>query len=129
MRTNLATSVTLFAAFLLVVAGCNQSPDSDIPPQSETQNSTAASGDVETSVESEPTAAADSMPAGLKELDADDRTAAMQQKVCPVSGQSLGSMGAPKKIDVDGQSVWICCDSCEEKLLADPQKYLAKLEP
>jgi Cu(I)/Ag(I) efflux system membrane fusion protein len=39
----------------------------------------------------------------------------------------LGTMGAPEKVDVNGEMVWICCDGCKDKLLADPQKYLAKI--
>ncbi len=33
-----------------------------------------------------------------------------------------------EKVDVNGKSVWICCDGCKDKLLADPEKYLAKLK-
>ena len=51
----------------------------------------------------------------------------MKQHFCPVSGEMLGSMGVPEKVDVNGQPVWICCDGCKDKLLADPDKYLAKL--
>jgi hypothetical protein len=36
-------------------------------------------------------------------------------------------MGAPEKVDVNGQQVWICCDGCKDKLLAAPDKYLAKI--
>ena len=45
-----------------------------------------------------------------------------------VSGEMLGTMGAPKKVDVKGQAVWICCDSCKDSLLKEPDKYLAKLQ-
>ena len=48
--------------------------------------------------------------------------------ICPVSGEMLGTMGAPLKIDVNGQQVWICCDACKDKLLASPDEYLAKLK-
>jgi len=48
--------------------------------------------------------------------------------MCPVSDEMLGSMGAPIKIDVDGQQVWICCEGCRDPLLEDPAKYLAKLK-
>ena len=37
-------------------------------------------------------------------------------------------MGAPKKIDVNGQQVWICCDGCKDTLLASPEEDLAKLK-
>lgn len=57
----------------------------------------------------------------------EDRASAMKQHFCPVSGAMLGTMGAPEKVDVSGQPVWICCDGCKDKLLADPDKYLAKI--
>jgi Cu(I)/Ag(I) efflux system membrane fusion protein len=67
------------------------------------------------------------MMPGLKELSPEDHKSAMAQHMCPVSGEMLGTMGAPEKVDVNGTSVWICCDGCKDKLLADPDKYLAKL--
>jgi hypothetical protein len=57
----------------------------------------------------------------------EDRASVLKQQRCPVSGEMLGSMGAPKKIDVNGQFVWICCDGCKDNLLADPDTYLEKL--
>jgi Cu(I)/Ag(I) efflux system membrane fusion protein len=68
------------------------------------------------------------MMPGLKELSPEDYKSAMAQHMCPVSGEMLGTMGAPEKVDVNGKSVWICCDGCKDKLLADPDKYLAKLK-
>jgi hypothetical protein len=69
----------------------------------------------------------DKMIEALADLPEEDRKSAMKQHFCPVSGEMLGVMGAPEKIDVNGQAVWICCDGCKDKLLADPDKYLAKL--
>ncbi len=68
------------------------------------------------------------MMKGLKELSPEDYDSAMKQHVCPVSGEMLGSMGAPIKVDVGGKSVWICCDGCRDKLLANPDEYLSKLD-
>jgi Cu(I)/Ag(I) efflux system membrane fusion protein len=50
-----------------------------------------------------------------------------EQKVCPVTGAKLGSMGDPVAVNVEGQKVWVCCDACTPKLKASPAKYLAKL--
>jgi hypothetical protein len=36
-------------------------------------------------------------------------------------------MGTPKKVDVNGTPVFICCEGCRGSLLAEPDKYLAKL--
>ncbi len=69
----------------------------------------------------------DKMMEALADLPEEDRKSAMEQHFCLVSGEMLGVMGAPEKIDVNGQMVWICCDGCKDKLLADPDKYLAKL--
>jgi hypothetical protein len=66
--------------------------------------------------------------AEMAKLSPPDRELAMKQAVCVVSGEPLGSMGAPIKIDVKGQSVFICCESCRDPLLADPDKYLSKLK-
>jgi RND family efflux transporter MFP subunit len=65
--------------------------------------------------------------AALAELPADDRAAAERQKTCPVAGMPLGSMGTPIKVDVQGTPVFICCEGCRGSLLAEPEKYLAKL--
>ncbi len=63
----------------------------------------------------------------LAKLSPEDRALAEKQKVCPVSGEPLGAMGTPKKVEVKGQAVFICCEGCEEKLKANPDEYLAKL--
>lgn len=64
----------------------------------------------------------------LAKLSPMDATSAMKQHICPVSGEMLGAMGAPIKVDVDGQQVWICCEGCRQQLLESPNKFLAKLE-
>lgn len=69
----------------------------------------------------------DKMKEGLAKLSPEDAASAEKQHFCPVSGKMLGTMGPPKKVDVKGQTVWICCGGCEDKLLGDPDKYLAKL--
>jgi YHS domain-containing protein len=65
--------------------------------------------------------------ASLALLSTDDRALAEKQKICPVSGEALGAMGAPKKISVAGHEVFICCQGCEKELAGEPDKYLAKL--
>ena len=59
----------------------------------------------------------------------DDLPTAAEQKVCPVTGAPLGSMGAPVLVEVAGRKVWTCCNACPPKLKADPAKYLARLAP
>jgi YHS domain-containing protein len=69
-----------------------------------------------------------SVPEGFEKLSEADRTAALAQKICPVSGDKLGEMGTPFKVSVKGRDVFLCCPSCKEDLLKDPDKYLAKLD-
>ena len=68
------------------------------------------------------------MKAELAKLSPEDAASAEAQHMCPVSGEMLGSMGAPKKVDVNGTPVWICCESCRDSLLENPDEYLAKLK-
>lgn len=67
------------------------------------------------------------MIAALSDLSPEDRALVEQQKVCPVTELRLGSMGTPKKVDVHGTPVFICCEGCRERLLSESDKYLAKL--
>jgi hypothetical protein len=60
-------------------------------------------------------------------LSAADRALVEKQKICPVTGLELDSMGGPIAVAVEGRRVFICCKGCESKLKQDPKKYLAKL--
>jgi Cu(I)/Ag(I) efflux system membrane fusion protein len=68
------------------------------------------------------------MIAALSELSTKDRGLVNHQRICPVTMMQLGSMGTPKRVDVNGTPVFICCDGCRESLLDDPETYLAILE-
>lgn len=48
-----------------------------------------------------------------------------EQKVCPVSGQPLGSMGEPIGVAIGDQTVYACCQGCVAPMKAEPAKYLA----
>ena len=62
-------------------------------------------------------------------LSPEDRALVEAQEWCVVSSdERLGSMGAPMKLDISGQAVFICCKGCERKAKADPEKTLKKLE-
>ncbi len=65
--------------------------------------------------------------AALAELPSGDRLLAESQRICPVTMALLGSMGTPIKVDVDGKSVFICCEGCRKSLLSESAKYLAIL--
>ena len=52
------------------------------------------------------------------------------QKICPVTKKELGSMGPPINVSLtETRKVWICCNSCEEKLKSNPDKFLGIPEP
>lgn len=63
----------------------------------------------------------------LSKLSPLDRALVERQKVCAVANMPLGSMGTPIKVDVNGQPVFICCEGCRTRLLANSAKYLGKL--
>lgn len=64
------------------------------------------------------------VPGSLTE---EDRQLVAKQKICPVSGEPLDSMGGPVRVVVAGRTVFICCKGCEEQLRKEPRKYLSKL--
>jgi hypothetical protein len=64
----------------------------------------------------------------LAKLSPEDRALAEKQKTCPVSDEPLGSMGVPVKVNVKGQDVFLCCESCEGMIKENTDEYLAKLK-
>lgn len=48
-------------------------------------------------------------------------------KVCVVSGEKLGSMGAPYIHNHEGKEVQFCCKGCIKDFNKEPEKYLAKI--
>jgi hypothetical protein len=107
LKTCLAVAFGVFAAATFV--GCGETPQDTTAGQA-TEGAGAAA----------PT-------------DAEIQALAEKQKVCPVSGEPLGSMGAPQPVSVTDSkggkhTVLICCESCREPLAEKPDEYLAKLE-
>ena len=60
------------------------------------------------------------VPADQAQVDA---VAIARQKVCPVSGKPLGSMGTPVAVDANGQRVFVCCAGCVDAVKLNPTKY------
>lgn len=56
-----------------------------------------------------------------------DEAAIRSQKVCPITNQPLGSHGAPTKLLIDGQALFVCCPGCIEKVEKNPDMYLATI--
>ncbi len=62
----------------------------------------------------------------LAGLNKDDRSLVASQKYCAIMTDSLlGSMGAPLKVEVNGEPVFLCCKGCKTKALHDPEATLA----
>jgi Cu(I)/Ag(I) efflux system membrane fusion protein len=67
--------------------------------------------------------------ANLQILSAEDRQAARQQGYCPIQRTSrLGSMGPPVKIELQGQTFYLCCEGCEREARAHPEQTLQIVE-
>lgn len=49
-------------------------------------------------------------------------------KICPVSGEKIGSHGKAYKVEHDGKSYNLCCKMCAKDFKKDPEKYIAKLK-
>ncbi|MDB5388589.1 MAG: hypothetical protein JWM11_4235 [Planctomycetaceae bacterium] len=56
-----------------------------------------------------------------------DAALVRKQRICPVTGLPLDSMGGPMPVVVQGRRVFICCEGCESRLKKEPEKFLAKL--
>lgn len=47
-----------------------------------------------------------------QELSRHDQIKIAVQKICPVSGKSLGSMGQPIKVTIGEEELFLCCQGC-----------------
>lgn len=61
-------------------------------------------------------------------LPEEDRELAAAQGACPVTGEPLGSMGVPIKVNLQGRTVFLCCQGCVAEFEAHPEKYLKQME-
>lgn len=115
MHSRLYRGLALFTLMLAPVMalslGCRPQPMADEAPAA------AANPEMDAKI-----------AAAIAELPEAERAAAEAQKICPVSGEPLGSMGTPMKVAVEGRDVFICCESCKNPLTEDPEKYLTKLD-
>jgi hypothetical protein len=65
--------------------------------------------------------------AALAKLGPQDRALAEAQRLCPVTGKPLGSMGTPTKVMVKGQPVFLCCEGCEDEAKTHEGRTLEKM--
>ncbi len=63
----------------------------------------------------------------IEQLPEADRKLAIAQRICPVTGTALGSMGVPIKTTLRGQTVFLCCKGCIAKAKQHPDEILKKL--
>ena len=88
-----------------------------VQPESAKSESSSAAAQPESDIDRE-----------LAKLPDVDRKLASIQKTCPITGEALGSMGAPIMVAVDGRSFFICCEGCREEAQKNFNEYIAKLD-
>jgi multidrug efflux pump subunit AcrA (membrane-fusion protein) len=66
--------------------------------------------------------------AALSKLNVQDRGLAEAQKFCPVTDKLLGSMGAPFKMILRNQAVFLCCEGCADEARSEEERMLSKVK-
>jgi hypothetical protein len=67
--------------------------------------------------------------ASLDKLSPEDRKAAEALGFCAVQESNpLGGMGAPVRVTLKGQPVFLCCPGCVDKARSDPDQTLARVK-
>ncbi len=108
-RYRLAAATALLAA--LAVPGCGANKDKP--------RAAAPTG----------RAVPDEVAAERAKLDPADRALVESQEWCVANtGERLGSMGPPVKLDVKGRPVFVCCKGCGRKAEAGPDKTRAQAD-
>jgi hypothetical protein len=65
----------------------------------------------------------------LARLGPEDQHLAEQQKYCPMMERvRLGEMGRPHRIEVKGESVFVCCQNCARLAQEDPEMALIQIK-
>ena len=67
-----------------------------------------------------------SVPAFAAEAAKADQAAqpvAVNNKLCPVSGEEVGKMGDPVTIEHNGKIYNLCCSMCAKDFKKNPEKY------
>jgi hypothetical protein len=104
MNKSLCSVVLL--AVILALAGCTQSPSGAQGQGKENK-----------------------IKANLAKLGEEDQKAAEEQKYCVVeTDNELGAMGAPIKVMIKDEPVFVCCKSCVDEAKKHPDETLAKVK-
>jgi hypothetical protein len=130
MKSRKTLGVTILIAFGgLIIAGCGtQKPVAPVASEDATgEEAHHQHGDADHDHANTTHDNAEINPAMTK-LSPADRKLAEEQKICPVSGEPLGSMGVPVKVTLEGRDVFVCCEGCVDELKQNFQTYAAKLD-
>ncbi|HEV3238625.1 MAG TPA: hypothetical protein VGZ25_16680 [Gemmataceae bacterium] len=101
---NAFLRLTSLFTFVLALAGCTQSPSGRQGKENKVKANLAKLGD-------------------------EDQKAAEEQKYCVVETENeLGAMGAPIKIMIKDEPVFVCCKSCVDEAKKHPDETLAKVK-
>ncbi len=103
-------------AIVLTTTGCSDLPDPGFS-QGPTEDSTEAVKDVPPELQAK-------IQAAIAKLSPTDQALARAQKYCPVQKSLLGTMGKPDRIEIEGQTVFLCCAACADDARAEPKKTL-----
>ncbi len=60
--------------------------------------------------------------AAQDEIPAADKVLIAVQEICPMSGEKLGAHGAPVKVQLGEEQIFICCKACLEREV-DPKHW------
>ena len=106
-------SIAVFGS--IIIAGCDSKPVSQAKGTAGSAAVAIATPSNEAAIE-------------RAKLSAEDRALVEAQEWCVNSDdERLGAMGAPIKLSIKGQPVFVCCAGCKKSVEADPDKTLAKL--
>ncbi len=138
MKNTIAYSAAValsLGLFSLALSGCGASAESESTTPPATAEGSGGHGDHDHGAHDHGKVDKDDgmtdmekMKAELAKLSPEDAASALKQHICPVSGDMLGTTGAPIKVDIEGKQVWICCEDCRDQLLDSPEEFLAKLK-
>jgi YHS domain-containing protein len=109
-------------------APADAAPADAAAPKIEAPQPTPTTKDEPKAADAAPAALSSEEVAEVKKLPGGESELALKQKVCPVSGENLGSMGVPLKITAEGQTFYLCCGGCKKEVTADPAAVVAKLK-
>ncbi len=109
-------ALLFLSVVVIAVAGCNPAPQKEPETNASPPEKEPVAGNQSD---------AEKVNAELAKLSPEDRAQAQTQRVCPISGELLGSMGVPIKVTVNERSLFICCAGCEKDARENFDKHYA----